>query len=200
MNVSADQVKKLRTRTGAGMMDCKQALIEAEGDTEKAVEILRQKGLSALKKRAGRIAKEGLIDSYVHAGEKLGVLLEVNCETDFVARSAEFKEFAHNIAMQIAAANPLYISREEILPEVIEKEKEIFGYQTQNKGKPPDVVEKIIAGKMEKYFEEVCLLEQPYIKDTNIKVQDLLSVLAAKIGEKIVVRRFSRFQLGESEE
>lgn len=200
MKIPPDKVKKLRNCTGAGMMDCKRALIEAEGDTEKAVEILRQKGLMALKKRAGRTAKEGLIDSYIHMGNRLGVLLEVNCETDFVARDAEFKEFTHSIAMQIAAANPLYISRKDVPPEVVEKEKEILRHQAENEGKPREVVEKIIEGRLEKFLEEICLLEQPFIKDANLKVQDLLSDIAGKIGENIVIRRFSRFQLGEGEE
>lgn len=198
--ISAAKVKELRNATGAGMMDCKQALIEAKGDFDKAIEVLRKKGLAALKKRAGRTAREGLIEAYVHAGGRLGVLIEINCETDFVARSQDFKEFAHDIAMQVAASNPLYISREEISPEVIEKEREIVRLQTLNEGKPEAVVEKIVEGRLEKFFEEVCLLEQPFVKDLNLKVQDVLSSLAGKIGENIIIRRFSRYQLGELEE
>lgn len=198
--ISAAKVKELRDATGAGMMDCKQALTEANGDFEKAIEILRKKGLAALKKRAGREAREGLVESYVHAGGRLGVLAEINCETDFVARSEDFKEFAHDMAMQIAASNPLYVSREDIPPEVVEKEMEILRLQTLNEGKPEKVVEKIIEGRLEKFFEEVCLLEQPFVKDLNLKVQDVLSSLAGKIGENTVIRRFCRYQLGESEE
>jgi elongation factor Ts len=198
--ISAAKVKELRDATGAGMMDCKQALTEANGDFEKAIEILRKKGLAALKKRAGRKAREGLVESYVHAGGRLGVLAEINCETDFVARSEDFKEFAHDMAMQIAASNPLYVSREDIPPEVVEKEMEILRLQTLNEGKPEKVVEKIIEGRLEKFFEEVCLLEQPFVKDLNLKVQDVLSSLAGKIGENTVIRRFCRYQLGELEE
>lgn len=200
MTISAAKVKELRNATGAGMMDCKQALIEAKGDFDKAIEVLRKKGLAALKKRAGRTAREGLIEAYVHAGGRLGVLIEINCETDFVARSHDFKEFTHDMAMQVAASNPLYISREEISPEVVEKEREIVRLQTLNEGKPEAVVEKIVEGRLEKFFEEVCLLEQPFVKDLNLKVQDVLSSLAGKIGENIIVRRFSRYQLGELEE
>lgn len=198
--ISAAKVKELRDATGAGMMDCKQALTEANGDFEKAIEILRKKGLAALKKRAGREAREGLVESYVHAGGRLGVLAEINCETDFVARSEDFKEFAHDMAMQIAASNPLYVSREDIPPEVVEKEREILRLQTLNEGKPEKVVEKIVEGRLEKFFEEVCLLEQPFVKDLNLKVQDVLSSLAGKIGENTVIRRFCRYRLGELEE
>lgn len=198
--ISAAKVKELRDATGAGMMDCKQALVEAKGDFEKAIEILRKKGLASLKKRSGREAREGLIEAYVHAGGRLGVLVEVNCETDFVARSQDFREFAHDLAMQIAASNPLYISRDDIPPEVVEKEKEILRLQTLEEGKPEAVVEKIVEGRLEKFFEEVCLLEQPFVKELDLKVQDVLSSLAGKIGENIIIRRFCRHRLGELEE
>lgn len=197
MTISAAQVRELRDVTGAGMMSCKEALIEAEGDIEKAVKILREKGLASLKKKAGRTAQEGVIESYIHAGGKLGVLVEVNCETDFVAKSEDFKKFTHELAMQIAAANPLYISREDVPVDLLEKERDVYRTQAQNEDKPGPVVEKIVEGKIEKFYKEVCLLEQQFVKDSDMTVSDLLGNLAAKLGENIVLRRFIRFSLGE---
>ncbi len=196
MELSASLVKDLRARTGAGFMDCKKALEEAKGDIETAVELLRKKGLAELKKRAAKITKEGLIDSYVHAGGKIGVLVEVNCETDFVARNEDFKEFVHNIALHIAASNPLYIERDDVPPEVIEKEIEIYKAQGLEEEKPLHVIEKIAEGRIEKFYQSVCLLDQPYIKNPDIKIEDYLGEIATKIGENIVIRRFVRYELG----
>ncbi|MDB4349618.1 translation elongation factor Ts [Omnitrophica bacterium] len=195
-----EAVKKLREKTGAGMMACKNALKEASGDAKKALEILRKKGLSAAQKKLSRTTKEGIIQSYVHTGGKIGVLVEINCETDFVARNDEFKSFAKDIAMQVAAAHPAYIKREDVSDDVISKEKEIIGAQISSSGgkeKPPQVMDKIIAGKLDKFYEEACLLEQPFIKDQDTKIKDLLVALIAKIGENISIRRFARYQLGE---
>jgi elongation factor Ts len=197
--VSAAQVKELRDKTGAGMMDCKKALVEANGDVEKAVEILREKGLAAAAKRAGRATGEGIIDSYIHAGGRIGVLVEVNCETDFVARNQQFQEFAHNIAMQIAATNPSYVSIEDVPEDVVEREREILRQQALNEGKPEKVVDKIVEGRLAKFYQEVCLLEQPYIRDTDRTVKDLLTEQIATIGENISIRRFVRFALGEED-
>ncbi len=197
MAITAQMVKELREKTGAGMMECKKALEESGGDFNKAIEYLRQKGLATAQKKAGRTASEGIIASYIHM-DKIGVMLELNCETDFVARNEEFKQLAKDIAMHIAASNPQYISKEDIPQEVIEKEKEI--YKAQIKGnKPPQVVEKIIEGKLEKFFEEMCLLNQPFIKEPERKISDLITEKIAKFGENIVVRRFVRFQVGQSE-
>lgn len=196
--ISAEAVKELRNRTGAGMMDCKRALEETGGDIEKAIEILRMKGLAAAAKKAGRIAKEGLVHAYIHGGGRIGVLIEVNCETDFVARTEEFKDLVHNLAMQVAAARPEYVKREDVPEEVIEKEKNILRVQALNEGKPEKVVEKIVAGRLEKFFQESCLLEQPYIKDPERKVKDLIAEKIAKLGENIEVRRFARFEVGEA--
>lgn len=200
MAITADQVKVLREKTGAGMMDCKRALEEAGGDMEKAIEYLREKGLAAAAKKAGRTAAEGVIEAYIHLGGKLGVLVEVNCETDFVARTPEFREFARDIAMQVAAANPQYLRREDVPAEVLEKEKEILRAQALNEGKPEKVVDRIVEGRLEKFYSENCLLEQPFIKDPDKKVRDLLAEKIARIGENIVIRRFVRFQLGETQE
>ncbi len=196
MTITAEMVKNLREKTGAGMMDCKKALTEAEGDFDKAVELLRKKGLAAAEKKAGRQASEGVIGSYIHM-DKIGVLLEVNCETDFVARTDDFKEFVKDVAMHIAAASPRYLSREDIPEDVINKEKEI--YKEQIKNKPEHVVEKIVQGKLEKFYSEVCLLDQVFVKDPEgkKKVKDLLTEMIAKLGENIVIRRFVRYQLGE---
>ncbi len=197
MAITAQMVKELRDKTGAGMMECKKALEESGGDFNKAIEYLRQKGLATAQKKAGRTASEGIITSYIHM-DKIGVMLELNCETDFVARNEEFKQLAKDIAMHIAASNPQYISKDDIPQEVIEKEKEI--YKAQIKGnKPPQVVEKIIEGKLEKFFEEMCLLNQPFIKEPERKISDLITEKIAKFGENIVVRRFVRFQVGQSE-
>jgi len=190
-------VKDLREKTGAGMMDCKKALAATEGNFEKAVDYLRQKGLALATKRAGRIASEGRIGSYVHAGGKIGVLVEVNCETDFVAKTDDFQALAKDIAMHIAASNPFYIRREDVPPETLEREREIYRGQARDSGKPEKVIEKIIEGKLQKYFNEVCLLDQPFVKDPNLSVQDLLNGLITKVGEKVEIRRFSRFQVAE---
>ena len=199
MEVNARQVQELRAKTGAGIMDCKKALAEEKGDLEKAIEYLRKKGLSAAAKKAGRIASEGTVGSYIHAGGKIGVLVEINCETDFVGRNEDFQRFVKDVAMHIAAASPRYVTREEVPPAVVEKEKEILTAQIaeEGKGKPANVVEKIVEGRLGKFFKEVCLLEQPFVREPEKSVEQILNELVAKIGEKIVVRRFVRFQLGE---
>jgi len=193
--IKADLVKKLREKTGVGMMACKEALKDANGDMEKAVEILRKRGEAKAVKHAGRTAREGLVASYIHLGGKIGVLLEMNCETDFAAKSKDFKELSRDITMHIAASNPLYIKREDVPNEVIAKEKEIFREQVKNK--PPQAIEKIVEGKMDKFYQEMCLLEQPFVKNTDIMVKDFITSSVAKIGENILIRRFSRFQVGE---
>ena len=197
MEVSASMVKDLREKTGAGMMDCKKALAESGGNFEKAVDYLRQKGLATAARRAGRVASEGQIGSYVHAGGKIGVMVEVNCETDFVAKTDDFQAFAKDIAMHIAASSPLYIQRENVAPEVLEREREIYRAQAREAGKPEKIMEKIVEGKLEKFYGEVCLLEQPFIKDPDRTVQDLLNGLIGKLGEKVEIHRFLRFQVGE---
>ena len=197
MQVSARQVKELRDRTGAGMMDCKAALAEAAGDVERAVDVLRRKGLAAAAKRAGRIAADGAVISYIHAGGRLGVLLEVNCETDFVARTDEFQELAKDIAMHVAAAEPRYVRREEVPADVLERERAIFRGQAAASGKPATVIAKIVDGKLEKFFAESCLLEQSFVKNPDQTVGQLVQEKVAKIGENIQVRRFARFKLGE---
>ena len=197
-NINAAMVKQLREKTGAGMMDCKNALSEVEGDIEKAIELLRKKGLATAQKRAGRALSEGVIQSYIHMNGKLGVLVEVNCETDFVAKNEDFQEFTKNIAMHIAATNPLGITPEDIAQEVVEKEKEIYRAQALDMGKPENVVDKIVEGKLKKFYEESCLMNQPYVRDTDISVADLLNQLIAKIGENISIKRFVRYQIGES--
>jgi elongation factor Ts len=198
MEVNARQVQELRQKTGAGMMDCKKALAEVAGDFEKAVEYLRKKGLSASAKKAGRVASEGVVGSYIHMGGKIGVLVEVNCETDFVGKNGDFQQFVKDVAMQVAASAPRFVAREEVPETEIAKEKEILAAQVAEQGKkPPQVVEKIVEGKINKFFQENCLLEQAFVKETSKTVQDILNELVAKIGEKIVVRRFVRFQLGE---
>ncbi len=196
MAITAAMVKELREKTGAGMMDCKKALQESDGNVDKAIEILREKGLAKAAKKSGRIAAEGIVEAYIHGG-RIGVLVEVNSETDFVAKNDEFKQFVKDIAMQIAASNPQYIKREEIAAEVIEKEKEILRIQALNEGKPEKIVDKMVDGRIEKYFKEVCLLEQPFIKDPDISIQELLNEKIAKIGENISIRRFVRFEVGE---
>jgi elongation factor Ts len=197
MAITAQMVKELRERTSAPMMDCKAALTETQGDMEKAVDFLRKKGLAAAAKKAGRIAAEGAVGSYIHGGGKLGVLVEVNCETDFVARTDEFQELVRDIAMHIAAAEPRFVRREEVTEDVLAREREIFADQAAASGKPANVVEKIVTGKMEKYFSEFVLLEQPYVKDSDKSVGQLITEKVAKIGENIQVRRFVRFKLGE---
>ena len=195
--ITAAMVKELRERTGSGMMDCKKALAETNGDIEKAIEYLREKGLASAAKKAGRIAAEGLCESYIHGGGRIGVLLEINCETDFVAKTDDFKALAKDICMQIAAAKPEYVRREEVPAEVVEKEKEIFTAQALNEGKPANVVEKMITGRIEKFYKEICLLEQPFIKDNEKTVNQLIVEKISTIGENINVRRFVRYELGE---
>ncbi len=196
-DITAAMVKELRDRTNAGMMDCKKALQECDGDMEKAVDLLRQKGLAVAAKRAGRATSEGVVQTYIHAGNKLGVMVEVNCETDFVAKTDQFVEFARNVAMHIAATNPLCINREEAPQDVIEKEKEIYKKQALDSGKPEHIVDKIVDGRIEKFLKEICLLDQPYVKDPDLSIQDLLNDLVAKMGENITIRRFARFKVGE---
>jgi elongation factor Ts len=194
--VSPSMVRELRERTGAGMMDCKKALTEVGGDVEKALVFLRERGLAAAAKRAGRTAAEGAVGSYIHAGGKIGVLVEVNCESDFVARTDDFQALLRDVAMQIAAANPRFVNREEVPADLVEQERKIFTAQAEDSGKPAQVIEKIVAGKIEKFYSEVCLLEQPFIKDGDRQVGDLVTQAISKLGENLVVRRFSRFQLG----
>jgi elongation factor Ts len=193
-------VKELREKTNAGIMDCKAALQETQGDMEKAVDFLRQKGLAVARKRAGRLASEGQIHSYIHAGGKIGVLLEVNCETDFTARSDAFTDFVKNVAMHIAATTPLAIGRENLNSDVVVREKEIYKAQALEAGKPENIVDKIVEGKLNKFYQEVCLLEQPYVRDTDMNIEDLLNELRAKTGENVRISRFTRYQLGEDTE
>jgi len=194
--ISASLVKQLREKTGAGMMDCKKALTECDADMDKAVDFLRKKGLATAKKRAGRAMSEGVVQSYIHMGAKLGVMVEVNCETDFVAKNEDFQEFAKNIAMHIAATNPVAIKAEDVSQDVIDKEKEIYMGQAMEMGKPANVAEKIVEGKIAKFFKENCLLNQPYVRNPDMTVNDLLNELIAKIGENITIKRFVRFQVG----
>jgi len=195
--ISAKLVKELREKTGAGMMDCKEALVASGADMTQAVEFLRKKGLATAQKRAGRATSEGTLAAYIHTGGKLGVMVEVNSETDFVAKNDQFQEFARNIAMHIAASNPLGIRPEDVPAEVVAKEKEIYAAQARDTGKPEKVIEKIVEGKLKKFFEDSCLLQQRYVRDPDITVGDLLNDLIAKIGENISIRRFVRFQVGE---
>jgi elongation factor Ts len=197
MNISAEIVKQLRETTGAGMMDCKKALSETNGDMEKAIEYLRKKGMQAVEKKAGRQIKEGLVYSYIHPGSRLGVLVEVNCETDFVARTPEFQAFAKDIAMQIAASSPKYVDRLDVPQELIAKETEIYKEQAREQGKPEKILDKFVQGKLDKYFQEICLLDQSFVKDPNKIIRDLLTELVSKLGENMAIRRFVRFQLGE---
>lgn len=197
MAVSAAMVKELREKTGAGMMDCKRALTETDGNIEKAIELLREKGLAAAAKKSGRIAAEGLVTSYIHMGGRIGVLVEINCETDFVAKTDKFQELTKNIAMQIAASKPEYLAKEDVPQEVVEKEKEILKIQAINEGKNEKFVDKIVEGRIGKLYKDLCLLEQPYIKDGDKTIAQLISSSVAEIGENIVIRRFVRFELGE---
>ena len=197
MEVTANMVKELREKSGAGMMDCKKALGEAAGDPQRAYDLLRQKGLAAAAKKADRVASDGAVGAYVHAGGKIGVLVEINCETDFVARTAEFQTLLKDIAMQIAAANPRCVRREEVAAADLEKEKTIYRQQALESGKPERVVDKIVEGKIDKYYSEVCLLEQAFIKDQDKKVADVITDAIARLGENIQVRRFARYNLGE---
>lgn len=197
MQIEAKAVKALREKTGAGMMDCKKALQEAGGDEEKAIVVLREKGLAAAARRAGRVAAQGIVESYIHLGGKIGVLVEVNCETDFVARNDEFREFVRNICLQVAASNPRYVSKDDVPPSEVDREREILRGQALREGKPEKVIDRIVEGRIGKYYQENCLLEQPYVREPEQTVSDLLSDLIARIGENIVIRRFTRFAVGE---
>src|ERR1700757_224814 len=196
-NISAAQVKDLREKTGAPMMDCKQALTEAKGDMEQAVVILRKKGVSVAAKKATRVTSEGSVGHYIHAGGKIGVLVEVNCESDFVARTEDFKELTHDIAMHIAASDPKYVRKEDVTPADFAREKEIYLDQAVKSGKPAHIAEKMVAGKMDKFYEEVCLYEQPFIKDQTVSISQLIATKIGKLGENIAVRRFARFKVGD---
>ena len=195
--ISASMVKQLREQTGAGMMDCKEALTTCDGDIEKAVDFLRKKGLAKAAKRAGRETAEGVIESYIHMGGKIGVMVEVNCESDFVAKTDDFKEFARNIAMHIAATSPAGVEAEDVPKDLIERERQVYREQTLEMGKPENMVDKIVEGKIKKFFKEACLMEQAYVKDPNISIRDYLNETVAKIGESIRIKRFTRYQLGE---
>ena len=197
MEINASMVKDLRERTGAGMMDCKKALIETNGDLEKAIEYLREKGIAKAAKKAGRAASEGIVESYIHGGGRIGVLVEVNIETDFAAKNEEFRSFVKDVAMQIAAMNPTYVKREDVPTDIIEKEKEILKAQAINEGKPAHIAEKMVNGRIEKFYNEICLLEQPFIKDSDKTVQQVLQEKISTIGENISIRRFARFEMGE---
>ncbi len=196
MTITSQMVKELRDKTNAGMMDCKKALTETSGDMEKAVDLLRQKGLAVAAKRAGRETKEGVVEAYIHAGGKLGVMVEVGCETDFVAKTDDFKAFAKNIAMHIAAVNPVAVNRDEVPADLLQREKDIYINQAIESGKPQQIAEKMVTGKIEKYLAEVCLMEQKYVKNPDLSIQDLLNELVAKMGENISVKKFARFQIG----
>ncbi|MBP7529903.1 MAG: translation elongation factor Ts [Syntrophorhabdaceae bacterium] len=198
MDISADAVKKLREKTGVGLMDCKEALKHSDGDMEKAVDFLREKGLAKLQKRMGRVASEGSVAAYIHTGGKVGAMVEINCETDFVAKTDQFQNFVKDVAMQITAANPLYVKREDIPQDHLDREKTIYRNQALESGKPEKIVDKIAEGKLEKFYQEVCLVEQTFIKNPDMTIKDLLEELLVKTGEKIVISRFVRFQLGET--
>ncbi len=198
MNIDAKQVKELREKTGAGMMDCKRALADAGGDVDKAVENLRKAGIAKAEKKGARVAKDGLVYAYIHPGGRLGVMVEISCETDFVAKTTDFQNMSKDIAMQIAATNPLAIDREGIPQELIDREKDIFLAQAENSGKPAHILEKIVVGRLDKFYQENCLMEQPFIKDPNSKVSDLITATIAKLGEKMEVNRFTRFEVGEA--
>jgi len=199
-NISAAKVKELRERTGAPMMDCKQALIEASGDMEQAIIVLRKRGLSVAAKKAARVTSEGSVAQYIHAGGKIGVLVEINCESDFVARTDDFKELVHDIAMHIAASDPKFVRKEDVTPEAYAREKDIYRAQAIASGKPANIAEKMVEGKMAKFYEEVCLLEQPFIKDQTVSIAQLIAAKIGKLGENIAVHRFARFKVGEAGE
>jgi len=198
MDISADAVKKLREKTGVGLMDCKEALKHSDGDMEKAIDFLREKGLAKMQKRMGRVASEGSVAAYIHTGGKVGAIVEINCETDFVAKTDQFQNFVKDVAMQVTAANPLYVKREDIPQEHIDREKAIYRNQALESGKPEKIIDKIAEGKLEKFYQEVCLVEQTFIKNPDITIKGLLEELLVKTGEKIVINRFVRFQLGET--
>ena len=197
VNISATQVKELREKTGAPMMDCKKALVDAKGDPEQAIILLRKRGASIAERKAGRVTSEGAVASYIHAGGKIGVLVEVNCESDFVARTDDFKELVHDIAMHIAASDPKFVRKEDVTKADFDREKDIFLAQAIASGKPANIAEKMVTGKMEKFYEEVCLLEQPFIKDQTISISQLIAAKVGKLGENIAVRRFARFKVGD---
>jgi elongation factor Ts len=196
MNITSQMVKDLRDKTGAGMMDCKKALSENAGDMEKAIDFLRQKGLAVAAKRAGRATSEGVIETYIHAGGKLGVMVELNCETDFVAKTDDFREFARDVAMHIAAANPVSLTREDVPVDIVERERQIYVQQALDSGKPENIVEKMVTGKIDRFLSEICLLEQQFIKNPEKSIQDMLTELIGKMGENVSIRRFVRFQVG----
>jgi elongation factor Ts len=196
MNITSQMVKDLRDKTGAGMMDCKKALSENDGDMEKAIDFLRQKGLAVAAKRAGRATSEGVIESYIHAGGKLGVMVELNCETDFVAKTDDFREFARDVAMHVAAANPVSLSRDDVPAEIVERERQIYIQQALDSGKPEAIVEKMVVGKVDRFLSEICLLEQQFVKNPEKSIQDMLTELIGKMGENVSIRRFVRFQVG----
>ncbi|MGI6201345.1 MAG: translation elongation factor Ts [Christensenellales bacterium] len=195
--ITAQAVKELRELTGVGMMDCKRALQDADGDVQKAVDLLREKGLASAAKKSGRVAAEGIVDSYIHMGGRIGVLVEVNCETDFVAKTDDFKNLVHDIAMQIAAANPAYVRREEVPADVLEHEREVLRQQARNEGKPEKIIEKMVEGRVEKYYKENCLMDQVFVKDSEKTMTTMINEKIAAIGEKISVRRFVRYEMGE---
>jgi len=197
MAISPALVKELREKTGCGMMDCKRALEESNSDINGAIELLRKKGLADMAKRAGRAANEGIVDAYIHPGGRIAVMVEVNCETDFVARGDDFKQFVHDVAMQVAATSPMFVSRDEVPHELVETERDIYRAQGLQEGKPEAVIDKIIDGRLEKFYQTVCLLEQSFVKNQDVSVQDELATLVSKIGENISIRRFARYQLGE---
>jgi elongation factor Ts len=199
MAITTEMVKELRERTGAGVLDCRKALQQAEGDLDKAINILRQQGIAAAAKKAARVAREGLVEAYVHAGARVGSLVEVNCESDFVARTPEFRALAHDLAMQVAAAKPLYVSRDDVPAEVVEAKRKLYEAELAEEPKPAHVKESIVTGKLNKFFEDVCLMEQPFIKEETTRIRDLVAQHIAKLGENIVVRRFARFAIGEEE-
>lgn len=196
MNITSQMVKDLRDKTGAGMMDCKKALSENSGDMEKAIDFLRQKGLAVAAKRAGRATSEGVIETYIHAGGKLGVMVELNCETDFVAKTDDFREFARDVAMHVAAANPVSLTREDVPADIVERERQIYVQQALDSGKPANIVEKMVTGKIDRFLAEVCLLEQQFVKNPEKSIQDMLTELIGKMGENVSIRRFVRFQVG----
>jgi len=200
LEINALQVRELREKTGVGIMDCKKALMESNGQIEQAIDYLRKKGIATAKKRGGRITSEGQVQAYIHGGGRIGVLLEVNCESDFTGKTEDFTEFVKNVSMQIAASNPLAIDRQGLSSGVEEKERDIYATQARESGKPEKVIEKMVEGKMKKFYSEACLLEQPYVRNPDITIQDLLNEMMAKTGENIVIRRFARFQLGESDD
>lgn len=195
--MDAKLVKELRAKSGAGMMDCKKALVEKDGNIEEAMVFLREQGLAATNKKAGRVAAEGIVESYIHMGGKIGVLVEINCETDFVAKNEGFKTFVKDVAMHIAAANPLYVAREEVPTEELEQEKEILRAQALNEGKPEKIIDKMVEGRVSKYYKEICLLEQPFVKNPDLTIEDLVKEQIMTIGENVKIRRFARFQMGE---